>query len=251
MNQRCEDRPLFILPHSRRLQVIVYSNPKTCPLPPSILVKLRCQGVWELVGCQLEFFCSSCLKYRQVLRQCSNLDQSLFCTSTSYRPTRSDKPRRSKARRMSTTQNPQMERKSFNAPSGEYSEDINHTATHATYYQDSAATISEEHRQYLLERHGTIDLDPLPSNSPADPYNWADRKVTSSKQLLSIPRSLLTPGCRKSLILFLSQFTLACQRSRPQQSSQLTKISLWILMSLFNALRILPHFRSLSLEALP
>ena len=38
---------------------------------------------------------------------------------------------------------------------------------------DSAvAELSASHKAYLLERHGTLNLDPLPSESPADPYNW-------------------------------------------------------------------------------
>ncbi|KAI6884632.1 MFS general substrate transporter [Hortaea werneckii] len=40
----------------------------------------------------------------------------------------------------------------------------------------SAAGISQEHRDYLLQRHGTLDLDPLPSEDPADPYNWPQWK---------------------------------------------------------------------------
>ncbi|KAF7182849.1 hypothetical protein CNMCM7691_002593 [Aspergillus felis] len=35
-----------------------------------------------------------------------------------------------------------------------------------------ASELSESHRAYLLQRHGTLDLDPLPSMDPADPYNW-------------------------------------------------------------------------------
>ncbi|KAL1846569.1 hypothetical protein Plec18170_009148 [Paecilomyces lecythidis] len=32
--------------------------------------------------------------------------------------------------------------------------------------------LSESHKSYLLERHGTLDLDPIPSMDSADPYNW-------------------------------------------------------------------------------
>ncbi|KAJ0414458.1 major facilitator superfamily domain-containing protein [Aspergillus carlsbadensis] len=35
-----------------------------------------------------------------------------------------------------------------------------------------ASTLSEQHQAYLIERHGTLDLDPIPSMDPADPYNW-------------------------------------------------------------------------------
>src|SRR5207248_2517605 len=42
-----------------------------------------------------------------------------------------------------------------------------------TYIEDGAAAhLSQEHRDYLLKRHGTLTLDPIPSADPADPYNW-------------------------------------------------------------------------------
>lgn len=43
---------------------------------------------------------------------------------------------------------------------------------------DPASKLSEPHRAYLLQRHGTLDLDPLPSMDPADPYNWPLWKVS-------------------------------------------------------------------------
>lgn len=47
-----------------------------------------------------------------------------------------------------------------------------------TSYADAvAARLSKPHRDYLMERHGTLDLDPVPSMSPADPYNWPTWKV--------------------------------------------------------------------------
>jgi hypothetical protein len=42
---------------------------------------------------------------------------------------------------------------------------------------DPAALLSESHKLYLIERHGTLDLDPIPSMDPADPYNWPSWKV--------------------------------------------------------------------------
>lgn len=43
----------------------------------------------------------------------------------------------------------------------------------------AASSLSEAHREYLLQRHGTLDLDPLPSAFHADPYNWPRWKVCS------------------------------------------------------------------------
>jgi MFS family permease len=55
----------------------------------------------------------------------------------------------------------------------QYSEDLEHANTHGTYLDPvEASHLSEEHRQYLLQRHGTLDLDPMPSMGDADPYNW-------------------------------------------------------------------------------
>lgn len=63
-----------------------------------------------------------------------------------------------------------------NEPS--HNEEVEEAPTHGTYLDKTAPThLSEEHRQYLLQRHGTIDLDPLPSLGDADPYNWSLWKV--------------------------------------------------------------------------
>lgn len=58
--------------------------------------------------------------------------------------------------------------------------DLEHAETHGTYLDKSEVVhLSEEHRHYLLERHGTLELDPLPTMGTADPYNWPTWKVHS------------------------------------------------------------------------
>jgi hypothetical protein len=58
------------------------------------------------------------------------------------------------------------------------SEDLEHAPTHGIYLdKDEISHLSEEHRQYLLERHGTLELDPIPTMGTADPYNWPQWKV--------------------------------------------------------------------------
>lgn len=47
----------------------------------------------------------------------------------------------------------------------------------ATYEESLAARLPKAHRDYLLERHGTLNLDPIPGMGPADPYNWPEWKV--------------------------------------------------------------------------
>ena len=46
---------------------------------------------------------------------------------------------------------------------------------------DPARFLSESHSSYLMQRHGTVDLDPIPSMDPADPYNWPLWKVSACK----------------------------------------------------------------------
>jgi len=74
-------------------------------------------------------------------------------------------------------------------------------ATHfGSNVEDAAgAGLTPEHREYLMQRHGTLNLDPLPSANPADPLNWPDWKVVPSlytHALLPLP-SLMSFCCRK------------------------------------------------------
>lgn len=50
-------------------------------------------------------------------------------------------------------------------------------ATWSTHIAGDAANLSQEHRDYLLKRHGTLELDPMPGFGDADPLNWATWKV--------------------------------------------------------------------------
>lgn len=50
----------------------------------------------------------------------------------------------------------------------------------AFHVEGRMAHLSEEHRQYLLARHGTLDLDPIPDLNDADPYNWSKWRVCLS-----------------------------------------------------------------------
>lgn len=38
--------------------------------------------------------------------------------------------------------------------------------------QSATHVFNHHHADYLLQRHGTTDLDPLPSADPLDPLNW-------------------------------------------------------------------------------
>ncbi|KAL2670197.1 hypothetical protein Neosp_014664 [[Neocosmospora] mangrovei] len=47
----------------------------------------------------------------------------------------------------------------------------------ALEHHNDTEYLSEEHKRYLLKRHGTINLDPVPYMSDADPLNWPKWKV--------------------------------------------------------------------------
>ncbi|KAI9879913.1 MAG: hypothetical protein M1830_006580 [Pleopsidium flavum] len=57
--------------------------------------------------------------------------------------------------------------------------EVNHVENPA-----SNPSISEEHEEYLLGRHGTLELTPLPSFPPEDPLNWPGWKKDT--QLLMV-----------------------------------------------------------------
>lgn len=62
------------------------------------------------------------------------------------------------------------------------SEDVHNAAEEkgidvAKLEESLAEELSPEHREYLLARHGTLDLNPMPSMDPADPLNWPAWKV--------------------------------------------------------------------------
>ncbi|KFY78553.1 hypothetical protein V499_02297 [Pseudogymnoascus sp. VKM F-103] len=67
-------------------------------------------------------------------------------------------------------------------PSAEHSEDIELTGESGAYvHPKTTDALSPEHREYLMQRHGTLELDPVPGMGDADPYNW-----TSSKKVINL-----------------------------------------------------------------
>lgn len=44
----------------------------------------------------------------------------------------------------------------------------------------AAADLSQEHRDYLIARYGTLDLNPIPDMGDQDPYNWRQSKVSAA-----------------------------------------------------------------------
>jgi hypothetical protein len=59
---------------------------------------------------------------------------------------------------------------------------------------DSDSEIAPEHREYLLQRHGTFELDPVPAMDDEDPYNWPARKVLLRLYIYQLIYITYTPG---------------------------------------------------------
>jgi hypothetical protein len=80
-------------------------------------------------------------------------------------------------------QDGQMEQKPEATPPGEEAlrEQNNEVAEKgidsATLEDGPSDDLNPEHREYLLSRHKTLDLVPLPTMDPADPLNWPSWKV--------------------------------------------------------------------------
>lgn len=55
--------------------------------------------------------------------------------------------------------------------------------SHASRAKTAIDELSPAHKEFLLQRHGSLDLDPVPSFSGADPYNWPTWKVFNPKPL--------------------------------------------------------------------
>lgn len=41
-----------------------------------------------------------------------------------------------------------------------------------TPYEEPWKELSDDHKQYLIDKHGTYKLDPIPSMNDEDPLNW-------------------------------------------------------------------------------
>ncbi|KAF9893413.1 hypothetical protein FE257_011845 [Aspergillus nanangensis] len=63
---------------------------------------------------------------------------------------------------------------------------------HGSVIDPAISSLSSAHREFLLQRHGTLDLDPLPSASSADPYNWPTWKKLSNLILVAFHACMST-----------------------------------------------------------
>jgi hypothetical protein len=71
-----------------------------------------------------------------------------------------------------------------------------------------------EHREYLLARHGTLDLTPLPSIHPQDPFNWPTWKKDIFLGLITFHAMMSTFGAAAVVPAF-EDLSKRYQRSIP------------------------------------
>jgi hypothetical protein len=60
-------------------------------------------------------------------------------------------------------------------------------------------TLTAEHENYLLKRHGTTDLVPRPSQNPADPLNWPNWKKNAQILMIAF-HAMITTFTASSII---------------------------------------------------
>ncbi len=61
---------------------------------------------------------------------------------------------------------------------------------------EEITALPQAHKDYLLSRHGTLDLDPIPDMNDADPYNWPQWKVHWSFASLKSCRNVVLESHR-------------------------------------------------------
>ena len=77
--------------------------------------------------------------------------------------------------------------------------------------------LDERHANYLLGRHGTIQLDPLPSADPQDPLNWPSWRKNVHLGLFSF-HALSTTFMAAGIIPAYIGFATEYKKSLPELS---------------------------------
>lgn len=100
--------------------------------------------------------------------------------------------------------------------------------THATYIEkDQVVNLSPEHQEYLLQRHGTIDLDPVPGFGDADPYNWPQWKKVTNLVLVAF-HAMMSTFIAASIIPAYEPIAMEFNTTIPR-ASYLTSLQIAIL----------------------
>ncbi|KAN0099564.1 MFS multidrug transporter [Hyaloscypha variabilis] len=66
--------------------------------------------------------------------------------------------------------------------------------------------ITSDHEAYILQRHGTLDLIPMPSSDPADPLNWPSWKKNLNLALIAF-HGLMSTGCAVAVVPAFQTFS--------------------------------------------
>ncbi|OBT38975.1 hypothetical protein VE00_10815 [Pseudogymnoascus sp. WSF 3629] len=90
-----------------------------------------------------------------------------------------------------------------------------------------AEHLTPEHREYLLSRHKTVDLDPLPAIDPADPLNWPSWKKNTNLFLIAF-HALMTTFIAAGIIPAFEQLSEDLGVSLAE-ASYLTSIQILVL----------------------
>jgi Major Facilitator Superfamily len=100
--------------------------------------------------------------------------------------------------------------------------------THAIYIEkDRTITLSPDHHDYLVKRHGTANLDPIPGYGDADPYNWASWKKVSNLILVAF-HALMSTFTAASIIPAYENIAAEFHTTIPR-ASYLTSLQIAIL----------------------
>lgn len=96
-------------------------------------------------------------------------------------------------------------------------EELRSAQTRATEIgNDEVATLSQAHKDYLVKKHGSLDIDPVPAFGDADPYNWPNWKarthLCSSES--SLTRTENHKPCSRSLARLHVVLHRRCNYSR-------------------------------------
>ncbi|KAF2141050.1 uncharacterized protein K452DRAFT_351714 [Aplosporella prunicola CBS 121167] len=86
-----------------------------------------------------------------------------------------------------------QETQSLPVKSSDNSENLDGLQHQATNIEEGDVShLTQDHRNYLLQRHGTLALDPIPSDDPADPYNWPEWKKNINLTLVAFHACMTT-----------------------------------------------------------
>ncbi|KAF7560761.1 hypothetical protein G7046_g3381 [Stylonectria norvegica] len=86
------------------------------------------------------------------------------------------------------------------------------------------AQMTSTHKEYILQRHGTLEIDPMPSEDPNDPHNWPRWQSLTNLFLLSFHALMIgfmTGGPISAFQAFSNEFNVSLNAASYTVSSQI------------------------------